>query len=718
MLSPTFAELRRLQGELIDLGDLKFLASARDAFRQATGALLPAESISTKEWARQHRKLEINGKEVDYDPEKTPYADGIMDAGDEVGVRVIGVKGPARSAKTVGAENLALKRWSNHPTRVLWYMQTAEDMEDYMEERGEWMIHHHPRVAAKLTLDRRTSLTRKRIGGHLALFRAATPKTTRGKAAPFIVADEIDGYAKNVRKAILTLILARQLEFGNEALAYVCSHPDAGPTEGIDAVLKECIVHLWWVNCPKCRKASSPCAEADVRMNWNVSSLLERVEDMDPRDIREMMKRDARLVCPHCRAEFDNVERIEVMKTGQWCQPHQKLDRHGVVQGKRRSGDQMGFVIHGFMSPFIDLGTEAANYALAKIDADNTGDVRNLKEVVVKRLGETFEGAKAEEQVEDWRVVKGRLASPYPLKYVPQPVDFLTAFVDVQGDRFEVRVIGWRRNVESFLVDAYSIKQWPNGDNVDPANRLGDWDLIEHRVLDMSWPLVSNRGDGNDLYLSVARCAIDLGGGAGNDDGASTVTNNARVWTAKVTNPARRGKAPVPAFRIQLQRGAASKKQADVYGVAKQVLKDDSGRALVTPVYERTVNVHALKKIVARRMKIVEGPAAMHLPANLPDRYWRELSSERLVNDEWVATGRNETWDGWIAAEAARFNLRPDRPEIDWVDDRPPWAIALPRGDDPGAPAEQMAATPQSYYDRLARLNQEAAEDQDYGDDV
>jgi phage terminase large subunit GpA-like protein len=79
------------------------------------------------------------------------------------------------------------------------------------------------------------------------------------------------------------------------------------------------------------------------------------------------------------------------------------------------------------------------------------------------------------------------------------------------------------------------------------------------------------------------------------------------------------------------------------------------------------VNVHSIKKIIARRMKIPEGPGAMHAPANLPDRYWRELSAERLVNDEWVATGRNETWDGWVAAEVARYTLRPDRQEIDWT---------------------------------------------------
>ena len=448
-------------------------------------------------------------------------------------------------------------------------------------------------------------------------------------------------------------------------------------------------------------------------MNWNVSRLLERSENMDPRAVRDMVRRSARLVCPHCNAHFHNRERLEIMRRGQWVQPHQKLDQHGTVQGKRLTAASMGFVIHGFMAPFVELGELAAEYAGAKITADTTGDATNLKEVVVKSLGETFEGAKAEEQVENWQVVKNRLAMPYALKTVPHGVDFLTAFVDVQGDRFEVRVFGWKRNLESFIVDCFSIKQWPNGDNIDPANNLGDWDLIENRVLEMSYPLASNKGDENDLYLSIARTAVDMGGGSGEDD-KSTVSNHAKLWAAKITDPMRRDKPPVPGWRIQLQRGAASKKQPEIYGVSRQVMKDDAGRALSTPVFERTVNVHSIKKIIARRMKIPEGPGAMHGPANLPDRYWRELTAERLVNDEWVATGRNETWDGAVAAEVARNSLRPDRPEIDWLNDRPIWATPQPRGDEAGGPGEGIAATPESYYDRLAKLNQDASED--FGD--
>src|SRR3546814_6583409 len=98
-----------------------------------------------------------------------------------------------------------------------------------------------------------------------------------GKAAPTIVADEIDAYAKKVRDAIMTHVTSRQEEFGNAAKAYLCSHPDAGPDGGIDAVLKDSLLHLWFVQCPECGHAASPAAEAEEadkpRWTWNVPEI-------------------------------------------------------------------------------------------------------------------------------------------------------------------------------------------------------------------------------------------------------------------------------------------------------------------------------------------------------------------------------------------------------------------------------------------------------------
>lgn len=645
-----------------------------------------------------------DGKPVKWRIELTPYMRGIQDASDIPMVRVVAVKGPARSGKTVGAENRALKHWIYGPSvNVLWYMQSREDVEDYVEERVEWMLEAHEDVNSKVQWsNRRTSRNRKRIGTSLARWLAATKGTTRGKAAPLIVADEIDAYTKAVRKSILTRLINRQREFGNNALAYICSHPDEGPTEGIDAVLRDCLQHHWWWTCLGCGKASSPSPEAEVRMTWNAPQIMADNPDLPRQELLEKVKAEACLVCPHCDRKVADAERTVMNQSGRWLQPQQTWEGVGAeVDGLAMVAEYMGFSIHGFMSPFIETGKLAAEWVSARLEFDLTGDEGALKEVVVKSMGETYIGADLAKQIEDWKVVERRLKDePYLLGTVPYGCQFLTAFVDIQGDRFEVRVIGWSVGRESWLIDAYSIKQPPADprtgkaafENLDPFHRLADWEVLEDAVLRQTYPLAGQE----HLHLPIARVVVDTGGG-------DETTVNARRWAASVIG---RRKDPVPSWRILLTKGGSSKKM-ELYGKPRKVEFDDEGKALAAAVWERTVNTDDLKGIIAVRMKVeVPGPGKMHLPTNLKSRYAQELCAEQFINGDWVPRFRfNETWDAWVACEVARETLQPEREgkdKIDWS--RPPiWAKPFEIGKERGIDATSRRRL--AVYDRLRKLN-------------
>lgn len=666
-------------------------------------------------------KLTDGDEPIKFHHHVIPYLRGIEDACDEYGVTVVAVKGPARSAKTTAAENKVFKNWRYGPSLdVIWYMQTKDDVEEYCEERLEWMLKHHEELNRHVNWnDRRHRLTRKRIRGSLARFLAATHSTLRGKMAPIIVGDEIDGYAPKVRKGFLTMARNRQRELGLGALLYVCSHPDAGPKEGVDAILKLSLQHLWHWNCVHCHKASSPAAEAEVRMNWNVTQLLEGMEDIERSDLLDMVEQEAALVCPHCKGKIDNNQRLEMSRRGKWLQPGQTLDEKGEIVGARSTEKIMGFVIHAFMSPWLTIGELAREFVSAKLNAEDTQDETNLKEHVCKTMGETYMGAKPEEQMENWKTVQARLSDPgYRMGTVPHWCRYLTAFVDVQGDRFEVVVIGRGRAKQSALVDRFALKQTAGFRNIDPANRLGDWRVIEEAVLEQSWPLAVNpereKAGLPPLFLSVAKTLVDAHGSPG-------VHINAVNWVANITNPRRHGKQPVESWKIQLTKGDAHKNSAFV-GAWRKLLKDDRGKELEHGVIERTINVHHGKLILARRMKISEpGPGRMHLPYDLPARYVRELTSESLVNGVWVASGRNETFDGWVSSEAADVLLMPERPGIDWADPDtwPIWATPLPRSKpgEPTSPNAEVAPTPKSYYDRMLEASGRGGDRPDEGDD-
>lgn len=696
-------DLQDYEDRLAALGEHAHDATAADAILTRIDNLLPRSRLTTTEYATNKRYvIGPTGDPVKWTPAKTPYIPGIQDACDLPMVKVVAVKGNARSAKTTGFENRVMKMWTYGPvTNLLWLMQSKEALEDYIDERGEWMLANHPEVAEKINwTERRNSRFRKRIGRSLALWRTAVLKLLIAKAAPLIVADEIDAYDKRVRRALVTLIRNRQREYGSGSLAMIASHPDAGPEEGVDQILRDSLLHCWWVPCPCCGRRSSFAEEAAIRMRWNVPALLEAAESMDRTELLAKIEAEAALVCPYedCQYEIQtDEERLAMSAQGCWAQPHQTFDELGNIKGEPRVSRTMGFVIHAFMTPFVKLGEIAAEWAAAKLHFDDTGDDTNLKEATCKTLGETYRGSSAAEQIDEWQDVKARLVAPYQRRTVPSGVKFLTAFVDVQGGRFEVRVIGWDLQNRSWLIDAYAIKQWPGFTNIDPANRLADWDIIEHAVITQVFPLAENeyrlKNGEPELFMPIAKTVIDTGGEPG-------VYANAIQWMSKLMSRPLRGETPIiEQYRVGLVAGS-SKKDGELYGRLRQVLVDEHGKKLEPPVYIRAPIVHNVKKIIANRMKTEDGPGRMHLPMNLPDTYVRELVAERMVNGDWMKRYiRNETWDGWVMCEVARASLQPDRPGM-W-DQTPVWALPAERGKG----IDDQDRNRVSFYDRLAQIN-------------
>jgi phage terminase large subunit GpA-like protein len=182
------------------------------------------------------------------------------------------------------------------------------------------------------------------------------------------------------------------------------------------------------------------------------------------------------------------------------------------------------------------------------------------------------------------------------------------------------------------------------------------------------------------------------------------VTANARAWLSNLmSRTPEDGKRMIPGYRIALVHGASSP-TGPLYGKPVPVEVDDVGRQRVIKIFERYPNVHEIKRIIFRRMKIEEpGPGRMHMPANISKRYARELVSERLINKKWVKHYRdNETLDGWVMCEVARETLKPDRPELWTQGVLPEWADPRPKGEGiDSAPIETV-----NPFDRLAQINE------------
>jgi len=687
-----------IAASLIRIRERKTLADPRAAMLAPIDQLRPPEDISTHEVACRFRKLQVmGGGYTDFDPDKTPYLEEIHDACDDPTKRFVIVKGPARSGKTVGFENYAIKIGQFGPSRnLLWYMHSGPDVQRYVAERVDWMLNNHEELNEKWDRAGKNKWDMKKIDGAIWEWLAANASTTRGRSAAVIVGDEVDAMRPSIREALITLIENRQREYGNMAKGLLASHPDAGPEFGVDAYLIKSDRRLRIWTCPACAHLMSPCVEIGKtrRVTWNIRQLINSQKDMPVDELTQYVAENVALVCPNpdCGLHFGDTERLEMDRAGVWMRRGLVIDEHENIVGTPEVFDRAGFVIHAFMAPFVKLAGLSQEWMEAWDEEQRTGSHRKMKEVLVKSLGETDSDDDEASLPRDWEEVKSRLTNQQcHIGVVPQWVRFLTAFVDVQGASFETTVIGWDEQKQSVLIDRFSIKQRIGLRNINPAERLEDWDVIEQAVLNQVYPVAGS----DELFMGIAKVAVDSGG-----EGA--VTENARNWFANIAG---RPNNPIPVWRVLLSRGGAHR-GTDLFGKPRPFDKDKAGRPLPVTITERTVNVHEVKNMIARRMGVPNpGPLFMHLPADLDDAYGKELVAETRVMGQWMKTGgrRNETWDGWVMAEVCRALLAPEHFAIDWKNNPPFWAKPFKLSPNEDGDVKESAV--QGFFSRLAKLN-------------
>ncbi len=581
--------------------------------------------------------------------------------------RIVAVKGPARSGKTIAWENHLLKVGLFGPSRnMLWYMHSEPDVRRYVDERVDWFLREHGDLWEKRDKAKLPKWNLRRVDGGLWEWLPANPSTTRARSASLAVADEIDAMQPKIRDAIVTLLKNRQREYGSMAKIFVSSHPDAGPLFGIDSILVDSDLRVRMAPCPKCNRWIGAAKEigGGRRMEWNVAALMKQAKDMDREELLDFIAENVRLVCPFCAGHITNEQRLAMRFDAKWVGRGQEINLREQITGNLIDSDTAGFVFHAVDAPFDSLAALARPYVAATLKFKENGNDTDLKEVTVKTIGETYTKEAPGSKPAQWKDVKNRLVDTgYVMATIPRGVDFLTCFVDVQGDRFEPGVIGWSRSGESWLIDRFSQRQLEGFTDIRPGERLTDWDALQI-LLAQTYPL----NDGTGRHLPIAKLGIDTGGVPG-------VTENARRWFANVTGVGGIGGALIPSWRLSLQKGDAHHK-GEFIGPVRKITHDKAEREYVTPVYERTVNVFEVKKLIAyRRDEILEpGPLRMHLPGDVTDAQVRELVSETLINGvEWIARGRNELWDIWVGCEVLRQLLNPEDSKIDW-NNPPSWA--------------------------------------------
>jgi phage terminase large subunit GpA-like protein len=664
------AELLSLEADLREVSSGAALADAAQIWRQQGDALKPADDVSTQWVAVEKRYIQADGgAKVRYRHDLTPHLEGVHDACDDPTKRIVAIQGPARSGKTIAWENFLLKVGMYGPSRNMgWYMHSEPDVKRYVRERVDWFLREHGDLWQKRDKAKVPAWNLRTVDGNLWEWLAANDSTTRARSFSLAIADEIDAMRPHIRDAIITLLRNRQREYGSLAKILVSSHPDAGPLFGIASIIKDSDRRLRMAPCPSCNAWVGAAVEVEAahpgrRLTWNVPLLMKRHSGLDRDDLLNMLVDEVRLICPACEHPVTNEQRLAMRFDAEWVGRGQEIDQRERIIGDLIPHETAGFIFHAVDAPFDSLAQLARPWAAAFLKFKETGKDADLKEQTVKSLGEIYQKEAPGSKPAQWKQVRAKLVDTgYVMGTVPRGVDFLTCFVDVQGDRFEPGVIGWSRLGESWLVDRFSQRQMEGFHDIRPGERLSDWQILEF-LLRQSYPL----NDGSGLHLPIAKLGVDTGGVPG-------VTENARRWFANLTGVGGLDGQLVPSWRLSLQKGDAHIK-GEFLGPVREIKKDKADREYPTPVYERTVNVTEIKKLIAYRRDEVEtpGPLFMHLPGDVTDAQVRELCAETLVGDQWFASGRNELWDIWVGCEVLNQQLNPEDSKINWSKP-PPWA--------------------------------------------
>lgn len=432
---------------------------------------------------------------------------------------------------------------------------------------------------------------------------------------------------------------------------------EAPPARGILSLYNAGTRARWVWPCKHCGEyfEAAPGIEA-----FGVPDFDEIVKLVGSHDLHTLAERYARVGCKKCGGLHEQEDRPALNRGGVWLHEGESISAAGEVTGFRRRAQIASYWLGGAAAVFQRWDALLYRYFGAVANFARLGDESQLRTVTNTDLGAAYLPRSVIKR-RSGRELRAR-AEKWAQGTVPPGVRFLTAAVDVQAHRFVIQVHGWGVQMESWLLDRFSISSSKRREGeryaaLDPAAYLEDWDVLREAMIGRSYPLEAypNR------RLSVRLTVCDSGGREG--------------VSARAYDFWRGLKRDGHSHQLGLIKGVGTPDAPRV----KRSFPDSTGRRDRrqggrgdVPVF--LLNVNVLKDGVANDLaRDTPGPGYVHLPNWLEPEIFDELTSEVRTDKGWMRPGgvRNEGFDLAVYNRAAAILLQGER--INW--DKPPsWA--------------------------------------------
>jgi phage terminase large subunit GpA-like protein len=247
-------------------------------------------------------------------------------------------------------------------------------------------------------------------GGFLMFSWSGSPRTMRGRSAPIIYCDEVDGYDYTAEGHPVSLLWQRAATFGSQRKLLVTSTPTRKGSSYVESSFLNGDQRRFHIPCPHC--------DSEIDLKW--SNVV-----WDKNNQGEHLPNTARYVCQECGCEIDDVQKRVALRKGRW------------IASKPFTG-HASFHLSELYSAFRRWSDIVRSF----LEKKATNDLQSFVNV---SLAETWE--EDGEQIDEHGLAERR----EPMVAIPDEAATLFAGVDVQDNRLEVSIVGMGRGEELYV---------------------------------------------------------------------------------------------------------------------------------------------------------------------------------------------------------------------------------------------------------------------------
>lgn len=543
--------------------------------------LEPDPNMPVDQWADEYMIIPKDSGANEYGKyrtSRTPHAREVMRAlSDGHPCKRVALMGASQMLKTQVGLNWFGASVHQSPANFLWILPTGK-LAKRTGTRIAKTIAAVPelseRVAAPRSRDAvNTNETKEYVGGTLYIVTAGAAANLAEVPARRVLFDEVDRAVSNVNGEgdPVALAEARQTTFERNRKAY---YPSSPTIEG------ESIIERLFQRGTQ-REALADC----VHCGHPQPLVFERLQLSED-------GQTAMYPCIECGAFMHESDKNRMFQRGAWS------------EGIEGDGETESFTINAMFLPYgwVSWLVLLREYAAARAKLEEGSDEAMIV-FYNTRLARCW--ARQKEQTKYDELMQR--AEEYKLGRVPAGGLVLTAAIDTQNDRLELKVVAWGEGMEAWIVDFHVIQ----GSPAEEATWQRADELLETRY----------RHAGGQM-MGIEATFVDSGGAHTQD-----------VYTFAYSRRRRN------VFAIK----GASKPNRPVLS-AKPTLVDINWRGKVERQGAQLwyIGTDTAKDYLAARWKRASGPGAVHFSQDLTEDYYKQLTAEYRTSG--YKRGRKTSW--------------------------------------------------------------------------